>query len=70
MEREEIEKKLIQYDINHHKKVFDSPLFKDRIYKRLNEDEVRDRIFQSQINRIECDSSKVFEYLKLFKYIN
>ena len=63
----------MNYNKNHYQKAFNSPLFQDKIYKRLNKDEVRNRILQGQIDRIECDSNEVFDYLKLFTqldYIN
>ena len=67
--RETIESKIIDYNTSHFKKTLDTQIVKNKIYERLNNDEIQNKILTRQLERYEYDNDKVFEYLKLLKQL-
>ena len=67
IKREEIEERLKEHNTNHLKKAHHSNVFNDRIYKRLRENSVRDKILNGTLQREECDDENVYKFLKLLQ---
>ena len=67
VDRESVEKNIINYNKKYLTKANQSEAYLDRIYHRLKNDEIRDRILQGQVSREECDSDKVHKFLKILK---
>ena len=65
IKREEIEGRLKEHNINYLKKAHYSNVFNDRIYKRLRENSVRNKILNGTLQREECDNENVYKFLKL-----
>jgi len=42
-------------------------IYQDKIYKEINNDNVRDKIMNRIITREECNSNKVYAFLKMLK---
>ena len=55
VERERIEQKLIEHNETHFTKAHDTIAYKDKIYDKLRDDRVRDKILSGNLNREECD---------------
>ena len=51
----------------HFRQGFDSKAYKDRIYKKLQIDQIRDKILQGELDISECDDNDVYSFLKLLK---
>jgi len=45
----------------------ETKVFKDRIYERLREPIIQDRIIAGTLSRYECDDENLYEFLKLLK---
>ena len=67
IERTKIENKLLEYNTHHFTKAHNSIAYKDKIYKALRNDSVRDRILNGELCREDCDFESVYEFLKLLK---
>ena len=39
-----------------------TPVYRDKIYKKLTEDSVRDQILDSKLTRDKCDSDDVYDF--------
>ena len=42
----------------------------DKIYKRLLDDNVRDKVLNGKLDTEECTNSKVYDFLKLLHWYN
>ena len=65
--REQIEEEIITYNEQHLKQAHSSIMYQDKIYKRLRENEIRDKILDGRLRRQDCDDDRVYEFLKLLK---
>ena len=65
IKREEIEDRIKQYNINHFKKAHNSIAYKDKIYERLRQNSIWDKILNGILQREECNDEKVYRFLKL-----
>ena len=65
--RLEIEQVLIQQNIKYYKKVLNTPVYKDRIYDKLADNDVRNRILDGTLRYEEYDSIEVYKFLKLLE---
>ena len=54
MNREDIEIKLIEYNEYHFKKVYSLKVCNNKIFRRLNEDSIRDKIKDRMLEYKEC----------------
>ena len=64
---ESIENKLIEYNEAHFTKAYDTIVYRDKIYNKLRDDHVRDKILAGNLNREECDDERMYQFLKLLK---
>jgi len=64
-ERKEIEEALIKQNIKHYRKVYDTLVYKDRIYRELLKDEIRNKILIGILRCNECNNVEVYNFLKL-----
>ena len=69
-EREQVEIALIQQNLKYYQKAMKTLVYKDKIYKRLTEDSVHDRILESKLIRDECNSDDVFNFLSILQCQN
>ena len=49
--REEIKEQLINYNKKHYAKVFETPIYQDKIYEKLQENTIRDQILNGTLTR-------------------
>ena len=66
-DRKSIEKAIAEYNIGHFRQAFESKAYKDRIYKKLKHDNVRDKILSRELDAEECDYRDIHEFLSLLK---
>ena len=57
-ERQSIESKLIEHNKKHFKQAYQSIAFKDKICKKLKDDEVRNRVLKGEIEESDCNNKK------------
>jgi len=67
VDRLTIEKELVEHNKDHFTKAHATEIYRDRIYQKLGEEKVRDRILKGDLTREECDHENIFEFLKLLK---
>ena len=67
VDRESIENKLIEYNEAHFTKAHNIIVYRNKIYDKLREDHVRDKILAGNLNREECDDERMYQFLKLLK---
>ena len=65
--RIKLEKAIISQNKLHHQKVFQTKAYKDKIYIKLINEEIRDRILNGQLNSNEYDSNDMYEFLMLLQ---
>ena len=65
--RKSIESNLIEHNKKHFKQAYQSIAFKDKICKKLKDDEVRNRILKGKIEESECDDKWMHKFFKLLK---
>ena len=53
----------MEFNKNHYKQVFRSEVYNDKIYKELQNNNMRDKIFAGRLKRDNCDNSEVYEFL-------
>ena len=57
----------MNYNQNHFKQAHQSEIHNDRIYAKLDNNKIRDKILNSQLMHDQCDNENVFGFLKLLK---
>ena len=57
----------MKYNKKHFQKAHEIRIFKDKIYNKLRDNTIRERIIKGQLKREECDNKEVFKFLKLLK---
>ena len=65
--REQIEEEIIMYNEQHLKQAHSSIMYKDKIYKKLRNNDIRDKILDGRLRKQDCDDERVYEFLKLLK---
>ena len=58
--RKEIEDEIINYNRNHLKQAHHTKIYQDRIYKKLQKNEIRDKILSGTLSYEEYDDENVF----------
>ena len=53
--------------MKHFRQAFDSKAYKDKIYNKLNINEVRDKIINREVEVDDCDDEDVYSMLQLLK---
>ena len=67
IQKEEIEKEIMNYNLNHFKQAHQLIVYRGKIYNKLKQNDVRDKILSRRLTREECDNEDVFEFLNLLK---
>ena len=57
----------MRYNEYHLKQAHDSIMYKDKIYERLRDNDIWDKILDGRLRRQDCDDERIFEFLKLLK---
>ena len=57
----------MNYNLNHFKQAHQSIAYKDRIYNKLKENEVRDKILSERLSQEEYSNEDLYDFLKLLK---
>jgi len=65
VKREEIEEQISSYNTTHLKQAQNSIAYKDKIYQKLRQNVIRDKILNGTLQREECDDERVYRLLKL-----
>ena len=66
-ERETIEEELIKFNRKHFSKAKETAVYKNRIVKLLNKDEIREKILKGTLTREEVQDDNVYNFLKLLR---
>ena len=61
---------IIEYNKSHFQKAYQTEVYQDKIYTKLQDDNVRDRILKGELDRSESDSQNIYDFLKLLKRLN
>ena len=64
-----IETALAEYNKQHYKKVLSEKIYHNKVYKEIVNDQFRDKVLNGTVTREDCDSGKVYNFLKLLKSI-
>ena len=67
LNREMIEKKLIQFNTKHFKQAQNTNAFNDKIYNKLKNNETWDKILKGALEQNDCICEKTFNFLFLLK---
>ena len=67
VDRDSIEKALRMYNTQHFKQAHQSITYKDKIYEKLERDEIRDKVLNGNIRKEDCDDERMYQFLKLLK---
>ena len=67
VDRTSIETEIIKYNKNFFEEPAKSKVYNDRIYERLYNQSIRNRILVGILRRSECDDPDLYEFLKLLK---
>ena len=65
LDRWSIEDKLLTFNWDHYRKVLNVNVYKDKIYHKLQENPIRDKILARTLDSNKCDNEEVFEFLRL-----
>ena len=66
-DRHDIETEIARYNKQHFRQAFSSKAYTDKIYSKLQYDNIRDKILNGTIERSECDHQDVFDFIQLMK---
>jgi hypothetical protein len=69
-DRESIENAIARYNKDHFRQAYSSKAYKDKIYKKLCHDSVRNKILNGELEVEDCDDVDVYDMLKLLKRTN
>ena len=69
MLKEDIEQAIFDYNTIHFKEAHETKVYQDKIYKQLQENEIRDKILDGRIREKDCDNKEVFQFLSLLKQL-
>jgi len=51
----------------HFKQAFTSKVYLDRIYEKLKQDEIKDKVLMGNLQESECDYKEVYAFLRLLE---
>jgi len=66
-DRASIEEEISNYNKKHFRKAYLSKAFKDKIYTKLQIEQIRDKILNGALKSEECDNEDVYQFMKLLK---
>ena len=64
-----IETALAEHNQQHYKKVLLAKIYHNKVYKEIDNDQFRDKVFYGTVTREDYDSGEVYNFLKLLKSI-
>ena len=70
LDRVRIESKIMKFNERYYKKVHEMNAFKEKIYEKLQEDSIRNKILAGELDSDDCDDKGVYEFLTLLKRNN
>ena len=70
LDQESIKNAIIEHNKFHFQKAHQTEACKDKIYAKLQEDSVRNRILVGELDRSECDNQNICNFLTLLKRPN
>ena len=65
--RNEIKIEIIKFNETHFKQAFSSKEYKDKVYQKLINNTIRDKILKGKLEQSECSNKEVFQFLRLLK---
>jgi len=68
IKKEEIEHTIFSHNLNHFKKNHNTIAYKDKIYSKLQDDKVKDKILNGQLRKEDYDHEDIYNFLKLMKH--
>ena len=68
LKRKVIKESIIEFNKKYFAKVHNNLIHKDKIHNRLLEDNTRNKILKGELERGDCNNSKVYNFLKILKY--
>ena len=66
-DRKEIEHNVMDFNQKFFKAPTETKVYKDKIYDKLSDPSIRDKIIDGTLRRSECDDEDVFAFLKILK---
>ena len=67
IDRESIEKEISSYNTKYFKQAYNIIIYKDKIYKCLKYDKIRDKVLNRSIRKEDCDNERMYQLLRLSK---
>jgi len=64
-----MENKLIKQNLHHFKKVHSTRVYYDKVYYKITEDEIRNKILAGMLKAEDCDNNNIFKFLSLLKQV-
>jgi len=65
--QDQIEKAIMNYNLQHYQKEYHTEIYNDKIYSQLEDGAIRNKILTGQLRRSDCDSSNIYQFLRLLK---
>jgi len=65
--KEDIENAIVQHNKKHYSAALNTPMYQDKIYKKLSSDITRNSILDGTLSREDYDNEEVFYFLSLLK---
>ena len=62
LRREEIEEQLMNYNKKHYQKIFNTPIYEDKICNQLQNNKIQDQILTGILQKEQCDNKNVFRF--------
>ena len=69
-QQDQIEQAIIDHNIAHHKAVFKTKVYQDKIYYKLSSNKIRDKILNRKLEEEDCSNKEVFKFLSLLQRNN
>ena len=66
-DRHTVERMLIQYNTSHFKQAYHSTLYKDKIFPKLSDNKIQERILEGRVSPKECSSYDVYKFLSFLR---
>ena len=66
-DRKSIEEEIAKYNKKHFRKAYSSQAFKDKLYSKLQIEQIRDKILKGTLTRAECDNEDVYQFILLLR---
>ena len=67
--RDQIEKAIINHNLQHYQKAHHTEIYNNKIYSQLEDRAIRNKILIRQLRGSDCDSSNIYQFLSLLKQL-